>query len=147
MRYWAIAALLLAACQQRAKAPEITFDGAGVTDAAAKIAHGERLSRVLGCRGCHEADLTGSNFTADEPQYGPLYASNLTVVLPEYTDAQLDGIIRKGVHPERKTVWAMPSQIFQNLSDRDFEALVAYLRSLKPIGKKTPPPQFSLQDK
>ena len=147
MRYWTMAALLLAGCQQQAKAPEITFDGAEITDAAAKIAHGERLSRVLGCRGCHEADLTGSNFTADEPQYGPLYASNLTVVLPQYTDAQLDGIIRKGVHPERKTVWAMPSQIFQNLNDRDFEALVAYLRSLKPIGKKTPPPQFSVQDK
>jgi len=32
-------------------------------------------------------------FTEDEPQYGPLYASNLTVEIPEYSDAQLDGII------------------------------------------------------
>ena len=43
MRYWTIAALLLAACQQQPKPAakaEITFDGAHVTDAAALIAHG-----------------------------------------------------------------------------------------------------------
>jgi mono/diheme cytochrome c family protein len=111
------------------------------------IRHGDRLASVLGCRGCHGKDLQGTFFTKDEPQYGPLYASNLTVEIPEYTDAQLDGIIRHGVHPERKTVWGMPSQIFQNLSDPDYEALVAYLRTLKPVGKKLPDPQFSAQDK
>jgi mono/diheme cytochrome c family protein len=41
----------------------------------------------------------------------------------------------------------MPSEIFQNLSDPDFKALVAYLRTLKPAGKKLPNPQFSAQDK
>jgi mono/diheme cytochrome c family protein len=151
MRNWGVAILLLgAACQQHkapAKPAEITFDGAAASDAAAKIRHGERLIHVLGCTGCHGKQLEGTFFTRDEPQYGPLYASNLTVEVPEYSDAQLDGIIRKGIHPERKTVWAMPSQIFQNLGDADFKALVAYLRTLKPVGQKTPPPQFSAQDK
>jgi mono/diheme cytochrome c family protein len=91
--------------------------------------------------------LEGTFFTKDEPQYGPLYASNLSVEIPEYTDAQLDGIIRHGTHPERKTVWGMPSEIFQHLSDPDFKALVAYLRTLKPIGQKLPSPQFSVQDR
>jgi mono/diheme cytochrome c family protein len=67
--------------------------------------------------------------------------------VPEYTDAQLDGIIREGVHPERKTVWGMPSQVFEHLSDADTKAVIAYLRSLKPTGKKLPPPQFSAEDK
>ena len=40
----------------------------------------------------------------------------------------------------------MPSQTFQHLSDPDFKALVTYLRSLRPIGKKLPPPRFSVQD-
>ena len=51
MRIWGIAALLLtAACQQQknqqppARPPEITFDGAEAANAAAKVAHGERLS-------------------------------------------------------------------------------------------------------
>jgi mono/diheme cytochrome c family protein len=151
MRLWGIAILLgLAGCQQQdrppAKAAEITFDGAR-GDAAATLAHGERLIHVLGCTGCHGAHLEGTFFTEHEPQYGPLYASNLSVEIPEYTDAQLDGIIRHGVHPERKTVWAMPSEIFQNLSDPDFKALAAYLRTLKRQGTKLPDPQFSAQDK
>jgi cytochrome c553 len=138
-------AALLAACNQQPT--PITFDGALTDDKAALVRHGERLIHVLGCTGCHGAHLEGTFFTKDEPQYGPLYASNLTVEVPEYTDAQLDGIIRHGTHPQRKTVWGMPSQIFHNLSDPDFKALVAYLRSLKPIGTKLPPPQFSVQDK
>lgn len=130
------------------RAPQpVTFDGALTTDKAAILRHGERLTWVLGCRGCHGKDLQGTFFTKDEPQYGPLYASNLTVEIPEYSDAQLDGIIRHGVHPERKTVWGMPSEIFQHLSDSDFSALVAYLRTLKPAGKKLPNPQFSAQDR
>ena len=153
MRFWGAAILLAAAgCQQQQAKPlgkptEITFDGAQVSHAAANLTHGERLTHVLGCTGCHGAHLEGTFFTKDEPQYGPLYASNLTVETPEYTDAQLDGIIRHGVHPERKTVWGMPSEIFQHLSDRDFKALVAYLRTLKPQGTKLPDPQFSVQDK
>ena len=151
MRYFAVAALLLAACQQQSKQPAkpaaITFDGALAADKASMLRHGERLTWVLGCRGCHGKDLQGTFFTEDEPQYGPLYASNLTVEIPEYSDAQLDGIIRHGTHPERKTVWGMPSEIFQHLSDPDFKALVAYLRTLQPAGKKLPPPQFSKLDK
>jgi cytochrome c553 len=135
----------LASCQ-RAPAP-ITLDGALTSHKAALVRHGERLTHVLGCTGCHGAHLEGTFLTKDEPQYGPIYASNLTVEVPEYSDAQLDGIIRHGTHPERKTVWAMPSQIFQHLSDPDFKALVAYLRTLKPQGTKLPAPRFSVQDR
>jgi cytochrome c553 len=152
MRLWPITMLLLAsACQQQANAPvqpsALTFDGAQASDAAALRSHGERLIHVLGCTGCHGVHLEGTFLTKDEPQYGPIYASNLSVEVPEYTDAQLDGIIRHGIHPERKSVWAMPSEIFQHLSDPDFASLVAYLRTLRPMGKKLPPPRFSVQDK
>lgn len=135
----------LASCH-RGPTP-ITFDGALTSDKAALVSHGERLTHVLGCTGCHGVHLEGTFLTKDEPQYGPIYASNLTVEVPEYSDAQLDGVIRRGTHPERKTVWAMPSQIFQHLSDPDFKALVAYLRTLKPHGAKSPAPRFSVQDR
>jgi len=148
MRFVAvILCIAAAACHQQPKPTQVTFDGADLTDKAAMIRHGERLSHVLGCTGCHGANLEGTLFTKYQPQYGPLYASNLTVEIPEYSDAQLDGIVRHGTHPERKTVWAMPSQIFQNLSDPDYPALVAYLHTLKPQGKKLPDPQLSAQDK
>src|SRR5438874_2867911 len=148
MRPWGVAILVgLAACQQQSKPPEITFDGAQASGAAAVLAHGERLTHVLGCTGCHGVHLEGTFFTRDEPPYGPLYASNLSVELPAFSDTQIEDVLRKGVHPQRKTVWGMPTEIFQHLSAADMTALIAYLRSIKPVGKKLPPPQFSAQDK
>jgi cytochrome c553 len=152
MRKWiAVAALLVAACRQEATTPsepaEVTFDGAQVTDAAALRAHGERLTHVLGCTSCHGPGLQGEQFEPEMKQYGPIWASNLTVAVPGYSDAQLDGIIRRGTHPERKTVWVMPSEVFQHLGDTDMRSLIAYLRSLKPAGHKLPPPQFSNLDR
>jgi cytochrome c553 len=111
------------------------------------VAHGERLIHALGCTGCHGVHLEGSFLTQDQPQYGPLYASNLSVDLPHYSDRQIDEMIRKGTHPERRTLWAMPSEIFQHLSDPDFADLLAYLRTLKPMGQPLPRPQFSVQDR
>jgi len=138
MRYWVIAALLLAACQQQAKAPEkaaeITFDGAQVTDAAARIAHGERLSWALGCRGCHRPNLEGGSFYER-------YASNLTRELPHYSDAEIEKVLRAGVPRDGRDLWGMPSEIFQNLGDKDMKALIADLRAQKPDGKPTQPPK------
>ena len=85
MRNWGIAVLLLAgACQQqkqaqqpRPKRRKRRSTEPQVTAAAAKIAHGERLSWTLGCRGCHREKLEGGNFYER-------YASNLTRELPKY---------------------------------------------------------------
>jgi cytochrome c553 len=136
MRYWAFAALLLAACQQQPKPAtnpaEISFDGAIVTEANAKLAHGERLTHVLGCTGCHNKGLVGDRFYE-------LYASNLTREIPKYSDAQFDRLLRHGERPNGKELDAMPSEIFQHLSDPDFTDLLAYLRTLKPQGIPTQP--------
>lgn len=138
MRYWAIAALLLAACQQQAKRPakpaEATFDGVAVADAGALSAHGERLSWALGCRGCHGAKLEGRSFYER-------YASNLTRDLAKYSDAELERVLRTGVPHDGRELWGMPSEIFQHLSASDMEALVTHLRTLKPEGPPTQPPK------
>lgn len=136
----------LAGCHASRTSPT-TFDGAQTTDKASLTKHGERLVHVLGCTGCHDLGLQGTFLTKDQPQYGPLYASNLSVELPQYSVSQIDGMVRHGVHPQRATLWAMPSQVFQHLSDQDFSALVDYLRMLKPIGEKLPAPHFSPQDR
>jgi cytochrome c553 len=136
MRYLACVALLLAACTQEpkpaAKPAEITFDGAVVSDAAAKVAHGERLTHVLGCTGCHDKGLVGSRFYE-------LYASNLTREIPKYSDAQFDRLLRHGERPNGKDLGGMPSEIFQHLNDPDVVDLLTYLRTLKPTGLPTQP--------
>jgi mono/diheme cytochrome c family protein len=144
-----IAALLclgLAACGPRRPA-EIAFDGAQAQDPAAMRAHGERLTHVLGCTSCHGARLEGAQFDPEMKQYGPIYASNLSLLVPHFSDADLDSIVRRGTHPARKTVWVMPSHLFQHLSDADMRALTASLRSLPPTGRPTPLPQFSPEDR
>src|SRR3982751_604877 len=139
MRYLSVAVLLLAgACQQQSKplqkATETTFDGAQVTNAAAVIAHGERLSWTLGCRGCHREKLEGGAFYER-------YASNLTRELPKYSDAEIERLLRTGVPRDGRILWGMPSEIFQHLSAADMAALIAYLRTLHPAGPPTQPPK------
>ena len=116
-----------------AEPPPLTFDGAIVQDAAAKLAHGERLTRVLGCTGCHGRDLQGRRFYE-------LYASNLTRDVPMYNDAELERLLRAGVHPSGRDLWGMPSELFQHLSAPDMAGLIAHLRTLPPDGKPTQPP-------
>ncbi len=142
----ALLSVTLVACHA-ARSAQVSFDDAQSDDPAAQVRHGERLIHVLGCTGCHDVGLQGTFLTKEQPQYGPLFASNLSVELPQYTTAQIDGMIRHGVHPQRRTLWAMPSEIFQHLSDPDFVALVDYLRTLKPVGQMLPPPRFSVQDR
>jgi len=133
-------ALMVLACGSPDTAAEIrpdeppapAFDGALAGEAAARIRHGRRIADVLGCTGCHGAELQGERFYE-------LYASNLTRELPGYTDAQLEVLLRDGVHPSGRDVWGMPSEIFQHLGEADLTALTAYLRTLRPAGPPTQP--------
>ena len=136
MRAWAFGALLLAACHQQPNAAEkpaeITFDDARVAATSAKAAHGERLTHVLGCTGCHNKGLVGDRFYE-------LYASNLTREIPKYSDAQFDRLLRHGERPDGKDLDGMPSEVFQHLSDTDTADLLTYLRSLPLRGTPTQP--------
>lgn len=118
----------------------LTYDGASAKHRAALIAHGERLSRVLGCRGCHGEKLQGELF--DDNELGTLWASNISLLLPKLDDAALRNILQKGVRPDGSEVWVMPSEMYRYLSDPDRDALIAYLRTVPPGGKPTPRPTF-----
>jgi mono/diheme cytochrome c family protein len=150
MRGWALllAAASLAACDRNneneqpeaeAKPIVLTYEGAGATDPAAVLKHGERVAAVLGCKSCHGDNLQGQNVTADEPQYGDMNAPNITLLLAKYDDRALDKLIRHGVPLDGREFWFMPSETFQYVNDADFAALVAFLRTHKPAGKQLPP--------
>ena len=140
-------ALGLAACdssETSGKSPieavPASFEGADAATAEERIKHGERLSWILGCRGCHGKTLDGKMFDNDPKGYGLLWASNLTRSVPKMSDAQMDDVMRRGVHPSRPKLWLMPSENFQHLSDPDLAALMAYLRALPATGEPSPPP-------
>lgn len=136
-----VIAALTACTETTAPEPaEATFDGALNSMLVGITAHGERLSWVLGCRGCHGKDLQGALWDNDPKGYGVMWASNLTRTVPRLTDSQLRMLLQVGTHPERKDMWVMPSENFQHLSRADMDALTAYLRTLPPAGDPSPAP-------
>lgn len=95
------------------------------------VKHGERLSKVLGCTGCHNDALTGNDWS--EPGYGTLWSANLTRSGRQWSADELARMIVAGRRPDR-ALMEMPSHLFARLHPDDVAALVAYLKSLEPAG-------------
>ena len=93
------------------------------------IAEGGRIALIHGCRGCHARDLSGQEWDHDF-WYGRLNAPDLTNATRTYSDAELVRLIRRGVRPDGRSAWAMPSEMFAPLSDADLGRIIAYIRSL-----------------
>src|SRR5262249_33691256 len=74
-------------------------------------------------------------------------APNLTRIVREYSDGELERVIRHGVKRDGTTTWIMPAQMFTAMSDRDLADVIAFVRSvplkdgpgrettLKPLGR------------
>jgi mono/diheme cytochrome c family protein len=151
MRHVAILLTLAAvsACEQpsaveaqptaAATAASVTFDGGDYADEASKVAHGKRLDTLFGCNACHGSDHSGVNFGEMIPIVDGLWASNISREMPKMSDAELERLLREGIHPSRE-IYVMPSKQTQFLSPRDMAALIAYLRTITPKGEPTPLP-------
>lgn len=134
-----VAVLGLVACSERPAAPDTAsarFDQVG----ADLVEQGRRMSAVLGCTGCHGADLSGQDWS--EPGFGRLWTSNLSRTVMDYDDAQLAATIRGGRRPDGSELWGMPSFTFADLDDRDMRAVIAFLRSMPAKGEVHPRPVF-----
>jgi mono/diheme cytochrome c family protein len=118
---------------------EITYDGGSYKTDAEKMAHGERMSFMLGCNGCHGDDLRGQNVTKGDPDFGDMWAPNLTLVLANYDDVQLKKFLRSGVPKDGRPFWFMPTETLQFVSDADLDAVIAHIRTMEPGGKVMPP--------
>jgi cytochrome c553 len=93
------------------------------------LTEGQRLATVRGCyNGCHGERLEGGVFI-DEPLLARIVAPNLTQVVAQYTDAELERVVRHGVRRNDRSTLGMPSSMFYHLSDRDLGAIIAFLRS------------------
>lgn len=117
-----------------------SFDGADYSTQSDKIEHGKRLANVFTCAGCHGDAYSGANFGEMIPIVKGLWATNISVTMPAMSDAQLEGLLRTGAHPSREEIYLMPSKQTQFLSKPDMDALIAYLRTVRPTGEPTPPP-------
>jgi cytochrome c553 len=95
---------------------------------AESIAKGEHLARIYGCfNSCHGKRMEGMKLF-DEPGIARIIAPNLTRIIPEYSDAELERVIRRGVKRDGTSTWLMPSPMFSHMSDEDLANVIAFVR-------------------
>jgi hypothetical protein len=125
--------------------------GAASARAEAPVERGRYLvETIAGCGNCHTPRGPGGVFDATKELAGGFVvdekpfravASNITpdkeTGIGTWTDAQIAKAIREGIRPDGSLVGPpMPIGLYRKLSDSDLMAMVAYLRTVKPVRNK-----------
>jgi mono/diheme cytochrome c family protein len=128
-----------------------------------RIATGKYLMHIGHCEGCHalgsrgtkdendDSYMGGSDKPFDTPGVGKVWASNLTpdpeFGIGKYSDAQVKEALRSGLSLREGMPILYPmSDLLPHIkewTDSDLDALLAYLRTLKPVHKQTPQSQVA----
>jgi cytochrome c553 len=145
-----VALLLVAACVVYAwsslrfvRKYTLPPERAEVTNDSVQVARGQHLATaVLGCTGCHAADL-GGEVMFNVPPVARLVALNLTRgrngAGARYTSyADWEHAIRHGIGPDGRPLKFMPAWQFNQVGDDDLRALIAYLGQLPPVTRAEP---------
>jgi mono/diheme cytochrome c family protein len=117
--------------------------------AETRLERGAYLVTTLGaCGNCHTPrDAKGETvagmalaggFEFDEAALGHIVGSNITpdqeTGIGNWTEGQIVNALRNGKRPDGSIIGPpMPIEMYRGLSDRDAEAIAAYLKSLKPV--------------
>ena len=120
------------------------------------VERGQYLAHIMDCGGCHhtgaftpqpnlETPLAGSDIGFEMPGMGVFYPPNLTpdkeTGLGKWSDAEIITAFTTGMRPDgRQLAPMMPWMSYAHINADDAAALVAYLRSLKPVKHKVPGP-------
>lgn len=126
------------------------------------VERGQYLAHIMDCGGCHnigamtpspnfETPLAGGTIGFEIPGMGTFFPPNLTPDeasgLGKWSDEEIIAAFTAGMRPDgRQLAPAMPWMSYAHINADDAAALVAYLRSLKPVGNKVPGP-FGPEDK
>lgn len=101
------------------------------------VAHGAHLGTVMGCTSCHGHALDGHLFEENRAM-ALAWSSNLSRILPAWSDAQIERVLRTGRRPDGSELWFMPSFVHTRLSPDDMRDLIAWLRTVPPTGTLHP---------
>lgn len=128
------------------------FAVSGVAIAETPLERGTYLMQsIVACGNCHtpkgpNGEIPGmelaGGFKFDEKPF-TAYAPNITpdkeTGIGNWTDQQLIKSIREGIRPDGSIIGPpMPMVLYRGLSDTDVQAIVAYLRNVKPVKNEVP---------
>jgi mono/diheme cytochrome c family protein len=100
---------------------------------------GGRLAWILGCRGCHDADLGGRE-CYDVPGRFRLTCPNVTEAREDYDDVALVTLLRHGRKRNGALVDFMPWDMYNHLTDEDLGHLIAFVRETPAVVRPEPLP-------
>jgi len=126
----------------------ILVGGAAVHAQPAKgdlVARGQYIFSLAGGCACHTPPKGTPNAGGREfpLPLATVYSTNITADketgLGNWTDQQIRDAMVKGVRPNgERLLPVMPYEAYSGMADEDMTALIAYLRTLKPVRKETP---------
>ncbi len=111
------------------------------------VARGKYVFGAAGGCACHTppdaAGLNAGGTKFDLSFVGVVYAPNITpdaeTGIGKWTDPQVIAAIRRGERPDGSRLFPIhPYKYLSNIADDEIEALVTYLRSVKPIRSSVP---------
>lgn len=162
---YAIAAYLKTVRPIRNVVPESTFQiplaaqppARNVPDVSPSdpVKYGEYLAGPVGhCMDCHTTYVMGQIDYAQLGRGGNVYArpfiydwaavsANITpYALGNWTDAEIKRAITEGIGRDGRELFDfMPYALYKKMTDSDLDAVIAYLRSLPPLGPAAAPAQ------
>ena len=130
-----------------------------VASAQAPVERGKYLvNTILTCQNCHtpkgergapiyERDLS-SGLSWDEPPF-KVTASNITqdkeTGIGNWSNADIEKALRKGERPSGVRLAAiMPSDFYEIMTPSDMSAVIAYLKTVKPVKQTFPDPIYRI---
>jgi len=116
------------------------------------------VNGIMTCGNCHSpkgppAAVAGKDFSGglrfDEPPFD-VTAPNITqdkdTGIGSWSDADIKKLMRTGVRPNGVNIAViMPTGFYDIVTERDMDAIVAYLRTIKPIKNTVPAPIYKMQ--
>jgi mono/diheme cytochrome c family protein len=105
---------------------------------ATVLEEGRRLFYARGCAECHSEDA-GGKVMSDDNAIGTLASANLTLLRDGWSGADWSRAVRRGVAPDGRPYYMMPSHDYQPMSDAELGSIVAYVATLPRIERELPP--------
>jgi mono/diheme cytochrome c family protein len=115
------------------------------------------INTIMTCGNCHSPKgppdvVAGKDFSGglswDEPPF-KVTASNITqdkdTGIGTWSDADIKKLMRTGLQPNGIPIASiMPTGFYDIITDVDMDAIVAYLRTVKPVSNKVPDPIYRM---
>jgi len=123
-----------------------TVTGHAQADNKELAAKGQYIFALAGGCACHTVPKETENAggRAFPIPFGTVYSTNITQYketgLGSWTDQQIHDALVKGIRSDGSRILpVMPYEAYSGMAQEDLTALIAYLRTLKPVKKATPP--------